>query len=216
MAFPYTYKKNIIFNLKLKYQNINENYILSLFLQNIHKDINFQDVQLKNNKISFLSTAPILKFHYSTEIVFEKIDDEIIISYDVNLEKLLTIVLVSIILTAFFSFVSIKYFLILAGILTISIYSVFYLAIDTRIQNILNKSLKDIIVSEESAENYSDEQMKWINDDTRCSACGNKLSDYDLYCQECGIKLKRNKFTIPLDVSKYKDRPVSYHFKKKK
>lgn len=215
MAFPYTYRKKKALYLKEKYYGVNTNYIQSLFYSYIQKRSSIEEIDSKKSSLTFISSAPVLKFHYSTEIVFNKEREEINIIYEVNLEKLLTIVLISIILSAFFTFVSVKYFLILAGLLTILFYGVFYLIIDNYIDNLILKSLKRIVVSSDIAENYSDEQMKWINDDSLCSACGNKLSEFDFNCKECGIKLKRNKYTIPLDLSKYKDREVSYHFKKK-
>jgi len=216
MAFPYTYNKKLSFSLNIKFLNIKSNHIQQHFYSIIKHKQRISKITNSDEKFSFVSSVPVLNFDYSTDIIFKKENEDIKITYEVNLEKLITIVLVTVILTAFFSFVSIKYFLILAGILTVSIYGIFYLIIDNFIQNIIKESIENIIENQDEAEKYSDEQMLWINDNKRCSACGNYLSDFDLNCSECGIKLKRNKYTIPLDTSKYKDKQVLYHFKKKK
>jgi len=215
MAFPYTYNKTLTFILKKKYFDIDSSFLQSVIFEKIKGNTKLKDVIKKDKSILFKTFAPIFNFQYSVEFDFYKDRDEINITYEVNLEKLLMIVLVTIILTAFFSFVSVKYFLILAGVFALTIYGMFYLIIDNFIQTLLKKNIDTIIISQDDTEKYSDEQIKWIFDDNRCSACGETLSDFDLCCPECGIKLKRSRFTIPLDVSKYKDKQVSYHIKKK-
>ncbi|NPA44113.1 MAG: hypothetical protein GXO49_01125 [Chlorobi bacterium] len=216
MSFPYTYRNSLVFTLKKKFLAIKTNYIKEILKKQLENNNKVNEIKDSDEKLYFIASSPILNFNFSVDVFFTKLSDEIKVTYETNLEKLTTIILVTIILVAFFSFVSIKYFLILSGVLAISLYLVFYLIIDNFIQRVINKSLEQIIESQDEAEKYSDEQMNWINDEKRCSACGNYLSDFDLYCKECGIKLKRNKYTIPLDLSKHKDKEVSYHFKKKK
>lgn len=215
MAFPYTYSKTLTFTLKGKYRNIKTSFLQSIIFEKLRINNKLKGVTVKGKKVLIKAIAPVINFQYSVEFKFFKDEDEIQITYDVNLDKLLMIVLVTIILTAFFSFLSVKYFLILAGILTVSLYAIFYLIIDNFIQKIVKNGIDYIIVNEDYSEKYSDEQLEWIYDDGRCSACGKVLSEFDLHCPDCGLKLKRSRYTIPLDVSKYKDKQVSYHFKKK-
>jgi len=215
MAFPYTYKKRLDFVLDEKHYDVNISKLKLFISKFIERKKSVKSIKNFKEKISFISTVPILNFEYSTDIFIKKFSDDLEISYEVNLEKLLTIVIIVVVLTAFFSFVSVKYFLILAGVLSLVLYGVFYLVIDNTIQNFIKRSVEDIVVSESNVEKISNEQVLWINDENRCSACGNYLSEIDLHCSECGIKLKRSRYTIPLDVSKYKDKQVSYHFKKK-
>lgn len=216
MAFPYTYLKKIDYKLDSKYYNSNTVQVQQFVSKYIKKKPKIKSLKNIKDKISFISTVPILNFEYSVDVFIEKSGNELDITYEVNLEKLLTIIIIGVILTAFFSFVSIKYFLIIAGLLSLILYTVFYLIIDNFIQNLINNALEFIVVNDNYVEKFSNEQLTWINDENRCSACGNYLSEIDLHCPECGIKLKRSRFTIPLDVSKYKDKQVSYHFKKKK
>lgn len=77
------------------------------------------------------------------------------------------------------------------------------------------KILKNNKLSVPEKESLSDEQELWLNDKNRCPACGYFLSDIDLICPECGLHLKRSRHTIPLDTSKYKNKSVKYHYKKK-
>jgi len=215
MAFPYTYKQSLFFVLKPEFIKTNNKEILIHIGKFFQSHFKIKNLKIAENKISFTSTAPIFNFEYSTNLVVTKDDGDINIHYEVNLEKLLTIALIAVILTAFFSFVSIKFFLILSAIFSVGLYSIFYLIIDNVTQTQIKKAIDNIILHENHAEKITDEQNSWINDDMRCSACGNYLEEFELHCKECGLKLKRNRYTIPLDTSKYKDKEVLYHFKGK-
>jgi hypothetical protein len=67
------------------------------------------------------------------------------------------------------------------------------------------------------AEDFSGEQIRWLNDPEKCPACGATIKEIDLFCPECGLKLKQNRFTKDLDTAKYVEikQNIVYHYKKK-
>ncbi len=216
MGFPYSYSKTLNFSTEeFKTKEINKNEINSLIYKTLKKRKAFK-IETNKNIISFILKAPVLRFEYLTDIKITKANNQLDINYSVNFEKLLRIILILIILIAFFSFVSIKYFLIISGLISILFYGIMFLSIDNLIENIIKESLDEILVPVNSAEKFTEEQLSWINDKNRCSACGEILFEYNLHCPECGIKLKRNKYSIPFDSSKYQDKEVKYYLKKDK
>lgn len=214
MAFPYSYRKSVIFK-----KGVFKNKIVELaYIQKLLKDaiLNKKPVKFDEKKqgLFFTFSAPILNFKYTTDLKINLKKEELNIDYEVNFESLIRIILIVIILTAFFSFLSVKYFLIASGLISILFFGVSFLTVDNFLENMIKKSIEDIIVDENIVEKLSQEQLLWINDENKCSACGEQLSEFDLLCPECGIKLKRSRYTVPLDVSKYKDRNITYHLKK--
>jgi len=214
MAFPYSYKKNIVKSKsELKDKNIDLANIQKLVRKVVlkKKPVEFG---IENQIMSFKFIAPIFNFKYSTELKIKLTKNKLIIDYEINFENLIRIVLVLIILTAFFSFLSIKYFLITSAFISVIVFGISFLSIDNFIYNLILKSIENILIEENVVEKLSEQQLLWINDESICSACGKDLSITDLHCPDCGIKLKRNRHTIPLDVSKYKDKKITYHLKK--
>ncbi|MCF6364898.1 MAG: zinc ribbon domain-containing protein [Bacteroidales bacterium] len=214
MAFPYSYKKSLVKSR----EELNENNIDLCDIQNlVNKAIqkkNPTDFKIKNQTLSFKFIAPVFNFKYSTEIKINLINNELIIDYEVNFENLVRIVLIIIILTAFFSFLSIKWFLITSALMSAGFFGISFLIIDNFIYNLILQSIDGILIKKNIPEKLSEEQVSWINDESKCSACGEDLSAVDLHCPDCGIKLKRNRHTTPLNVSKYQDRKITYHIKK--
>lgn len=198
-----------------------------MFKRNVY---DFKDIQnlitkaiLKKNPINFeinkqnlffTFKAPALNFKYSTELSINFTKGNLNIDYEVNFENLIRIILIVIILTAFFSFLSVNYFLIASGLISVLFFIIGFLTVDHFLEKTIKQSIEAIVYDKNIVEKFSEEQLSWINDENKCSACGEHLTEFDLYCPECGIKLKRNRHTIPLDVSKYQDRNITYHLKK--
>ena len=104
MSFPYTYKKSLIFTLKNKFRNSDESYMQQLFYNKAVSKHQIQNIKKSNRKVSFVASVPVLNFNFSVDVFFIKDFDDVKITYETNLEKLITIILVTIILTAFFFF----------------------------------------------------------------------------------------------------------------
>jgi len=159
MPFPYTYKKGIVFlKENLKKETIN---ILDI-KDNIKKLIVNKgpvNYEFNTEKIVFEFRAPLFNFLYSTEIKISENTESFIVNYDINFEKLIRIILITIILTAFFSFLSVKYFLIISALITLITYSIGFLMTENNITNIINKSLEKLFFENDSPEKLTDRQI---------------------------------------------------------
>lgn len=63
---------------------------------------------------------------------------------------------------------------------------------------------------------FSPEQKQWISDPSKCPACGENITKNDIMCKSCGLKIKQNRFTKPLDLQpKTNVGGIKYHYKGK-
>ena len=63
----------------------------------------------------------------------------------------------------------------------------------------------------------SQEQKQWLNDETKCPACGENIAENDIVCKSCGLKLKQNRYTKPLNLNqKSNGSGIKYHYKERK
>ncbi len=159
MAFPYSYRRSITFKKEVfKNNTVELPYLQKLIRGAIlnKKPINFDE---KEQGLFFTFSAPILNFKYSTDLKINLKKEELRIDYEVNFENLIRIILVVIILTAFFSFLSVKYFLIASGLISILFFGVSFLSVDNFLENMIKKSIEDIFVEENTVEKLSQEQL---------------------------------------------------------
>ena len=206
MSFPYTYSDKIYFSFTSR--DINTE---SLLVKDLLNKYHFSSTE-NNNKTKLLkANSPFLKIPFSVE--FEVKLNEI--NYNIHLDQLLKIILVVIIFAALFSYNSLSFFFWFASLFSSLFYIFNIMIINGYMHSVFLKILKNNKLSVPEKESLSDEQELWLNDKNRCPACGYFLSDIDLICPECGLHLKRSRHTIPLDTSKYKNKSVKYHYKKK-
>jgi predicted amidophosphoribosyltransferase len=81
------------------------------------------------------------------------------------------------------------------------------------IEKILKEAIGENRYNFNSSEILSDEQVRWIKDEGRCSACGEALSISDVFCPECGLRIKKGKPYKPYNISKYNDKKITYYYK---
>jgi uncharacterized membrane protein len=104
---------------------------------------------------------------------------------------------------------------------TILIFSVAFLVVlyaisIFHIKNSLIAFVEEIIANQEE-ENFS-QQIKWTDDNNVCPACGNPISEYDIYCIDCGINLekwRKTKKQKNISRSGFFQQKIQYNFKKK-
>ena len=215
MSFPYTYNNKIeLFGDKIKGMKPDISLISNLLyneILNIHPII----VNFNNDFIEYSDKATVFRYEYTVKFNIKYEKNDINIYYQINFAKLLNITLVAIILIAFFSFVSVKYFLIIAGLFSISFYIINLLYINAIVKNLVEKAVGSNIYDFNEKEYISDEQKKWIKDVNRCPACGEYIINLDLDCPDCGLRIKRNRNSLPIDSSKFKDKEIKFHYRKK-
>ena len=206
MSFPYTYTDKIYFSRNKK----DINSIESLIVKNLLNKHSFSSADYDKTDI-LKAHSPFLKIPFLFE--FEINSGEI--NYKIHLDQLLKIILIVIIFAALFSYASLSFFFWFASLFSVLFYILNIMIINSYIHSIISKILEKNKLSVSEKESLSEEQETWLNDKSRCPACGHYLSDIDLSCPECGLHLKRSRHTIPLDTSKYKNESVKYHYKKK-
>ncbi len=213
MAFPYTYKNIVELtgeNFKNKITGIE--FVTNLLVQKIKKQ-EIKELEHNNNNISFKSNSSLFGIIYKIKINVFEANGDINIEYEILLDVLLKITLFAVIFIAFFSFISVSKFLIFAGLFIILFYSINLLFINSYILKFINDIIGKNLFDFDNSETLSNEQKEWINNPDKCPACGYYIDVFDLYCPDCGLKVKKNKFAIPLDTTKYHDKTIKYHYK---
>ena len=216
MAFPHTYKNKIeLLDNKVKGNKLNTAIIIELISNEISSVVNTEEFSVKDNIITYTSVLNMFRYEYKIKLYAEKKGNDYNIIYEIDLEKVIRIIIIGIILTAFFSFLSVKYFLISAGIFSLLFYVLNVLIISTLVENIIKRAIGDNNYSFNNSEVISSEQEQWINNENRCPGCGEFITNIDLNCPECGLRIKKNKYSVPIDLSKHKEKKIKYHYKKK-
>ncbi|MCF6240265.1 MAG: zinc ribbon domain-containing protein [Bacteroidales bacterium] len=211
MSLPYSYKSKIIVPDS---ENVEINDAINALAGYIHKS-GFDDFDFDAGKIHFRTNNAFINFQYEVDLFIEK-EEDINIHYEIHIIQLIKITIALIVFIAFFSSFGFSGFLWFSIIFSIVFYFLNLLFADTYVQKVIKKSPFYQAFDPLEREGFTDEQIKWLHDKNRCPACGAEVTDWDIHCPECGLRLKQNNFTIPLDVSKYKEKRFKYHFKDKK
>ncbi len=211
MSLPYIYKSKIEVP---DTEDVPVNEVINA-LASYFDHLPAKDFEFDEGTIRFVAQQAFINFSYPVEIKVEK-DEIIYIHYQIHLMQLIKITLALVVFIAFFSSFGFSGFLWFSFIFSIAFYFVNLIFADSYIQKIIKKSPFYQAFDPFEREGLSDEQIAWLHDKSRCPACGEEISDWDLFCPECGLRLKQNNFTVPLDVSKYKEKRFTYHYKEQK
>jgi len=209
MPLPYSYKS------KFKIKNT-ENIELNSIAENSYNYIkNKKNAKINNNTINFDLDDAFIKFNYPVSFTFLK-KENVIIEYEFKLENLIKITIILVLIIAFFSSLSMSGFLWLSFIISVIFFTANIIFIDANIQKIIKSLPVYNLSNPKNNEKLSEEQIDWMNDKTKCSGCGEPITEYDYNCPECGLKLGNKIKTIPIDITKYQNKRIKYQFKKKK
>lgn len=210
MSLPYSYKNKIEIP---ESEEVDIAYAISSYANHI-KNMEFAEFKQEKGIIHFLSDHSLINFKYPVEFQIKK-DELITVEYEIHLMQLIKITIALIVFIAFFSSFGMTGFLWFSFVFSVVFFLVNLMFADSHIQKIIKSSYMYLSLNPPEEEGYTDEQKKWLKDKNRCPACGEEITIYDLNCPECGLKLKQSKYTIPLDVTKYKEKRFKYHYKKK-
>ena len=198
MAFPYSFSKQTIFN-KDEYKGITAEMI-RFGLLNAYANDEF--IEENDCCLVFKSNYSLVNFSYKISIAISENDTEVRLNTKFHLVELLKIIVLLVVFIALFSKFAFNHFLLFSGIFV----AVFYLAnvifISSAYNSKLKKSLKFLGLHTDN--DISAEQRKWLNSPELCSACGTKLNKNDLFCPECGLRIKQNPYTKDLDFNNTK------------
>jgi hypothetical protein len=209
VSFPVQYKSKIIF---LKDDFINN----QISIDELYKALITGEDKTKpeSSKFKYKESVTILNLEYDIEIRIKKYKEEIILTYEINLEKVVRLIFLLIIFFAFFLFFSINYFLIFSTIIAFSVYTTIVLVIKNKTHLKIKKSFSEILLNQTTPEVISEEQKQWMNDETVCSGCGTRIGEFDTICSECGLNLNIKKQSLPYNITKFQEEHIRYHIKK--
>ncbi len=173
-----------------------------------------RELEAKDQKIS-LSFRSLFTLHYPVEFSFSK-DQDIKIEYEIKLIKLIQISVALVIFIAFFSRFGITGYLWFSSIFIVVFFVLNLIFADNLIQKLVKSSTPFSEIKLINDDIISPEQKQWIKDPSKCPACGEEITEYDLKCPECGIRLRNNAKESPSDVSNYKTKRFKYFYKAKK
>lgn len=212
MEFPFTYKQKIELFLEDKSLKSAENFfeeLISEFSQNKAEIKNYD-----KNKLSFISKNSLFYVKYPINISFNNVRNDYFIEYEIDLNKLLNITFFVVLFSALFSIFSVTGYLIFAVIFIVAFYSVNLFFINSFVERTILKIAGGNSFDFSGSENISSLQNEWIANPNKCPACGCELNDLILDCPDCGLKIRKNRHSVPLDTSKYQEKNIKYHFKK--
>ena len=210
MPIPYSISYNF------KYEN-DENWSQEAVFESIilaFQNVDSKTYEIGENTLKFTEQTSIIRFQYPTEILVKANSQEIHIKINVKLVELLKIILIVTVLIAFISTFSVDNYL----LFTFGFAVIFYILNIIFIHTYLKQKIQSTTFYRNmfpDSEEMTNTQEEWINNPNKCAACGYNIIDTDINCPECGIRLRANKYTKPLNISKYKDNSIRYHYKEK-
>ncbi|MEN8120794.1 MAG: zinc ribbon domain-containing protein [Bacteroidota bacterium] len=210
MSLPYSYKNKIEIP---ESEEVDITYAINLYENHINS-LGFDELEREDSIIQFISDHSLISFKYPVKLQIIK-KELISIEYEIHLMQLIKITIALIVFIALFSSFGMTGFLWFSFVFSVIFFLVNLLFVDSYIQKIIKSSQLYLSLNAPEQEGFTDEQKKWLKDKNRCPACGEEITIYDLHCPDCGLKLKQNKHTIPLDVTKYKEKRFKYHYKKR-
>jgi len=211
MALPVSYENNI--------QLLDSNGIdLPLFLDRLQvslgKDHLAKEFSSSELKVHF-NYQSFLGIHFQIEVQTKSIGQKSI-GYEIKLNKLLQVCIALILFIAFFSGFKFSGFIWFSVIFTLTFYFLNILIVDKQIQAIIKSAFYDREMGEGNEEILTQKQLEWINNKSKCPACGEDITEYDMNCPECGLKIRDKVKLKPYDLSKYVHKNIKYFFREKK
>ncbi len=190
MSFPYSLKKNINFSQSDYWLDDLPNNFHQLFIESLKKRYNYQEGY-------FQSTHSFFNVSFKFEIQTNLKSNLLKITYHLHLQNLINVIIALLLLSAFLSNFSFGVFLWASFIISIGFYQISLLIINTGIR----KQVYQILAAYKKVKEESDIEY-WVKENDRnCPACGEKLDNQTLFCKECGLKIRQNAYSKPLNLN---------------
>jgi len=213
MSFPFTYDDSIVVPETSQIHNKSQ---ISIF-KSLISEIKLLNADITNDSdFTFKIKAPLSRIKFDVNVEIENEYSDVAISYKINLELLIKVTLIIVFLSAFFSYFSFTVFLIFSAIFTLVFYYGNVFLVNNQIKKAIIATIGTKNFDFEGSEALSIQQQLWIENPYKCSGCGTNVTIFDLECPECGLAVKSKDYKIPLDVTKFKEKKVVFHFKSKK
>ncbi|MCF8374469.1 MAG: zinc ribbon domain-containing protein [Bacteroidales bacterium] len=214
MAFPVSKQAKIEFEMAegLSSDPVSVRDIFFDHLSNADID----KLQKQEDKISFISKNSLFRVPYEISLGF-KIEEKLIVDYEIRLTELLKLCVLFAILIAFFTRLQLEYFVMLFVITITSFYFLNILIVENSLKNMLQNVFQKTGFS--SKDSLEGEQQTWMDDASRCPACGEFVGEFENKCPSCKLSLptrkQGHKYYKPY-LEKSTEPTIHYDYKEKK
>jgi len=191
MAFFYTVTKEITFD-KTDYWIKDLPTDFNRLFKNALRNIGYT---YEDN--TFLSSHSLFNIPFRFDVDIELNSQVLLIKYRLYLQNLMNVIIAILLVLAFISKFEFGTFLWVSFVIGIVFYQLSLLIINTGIKKQFNRILSAYKkVKEESDIEY------WVKENDRnCPACGALLDNQTLFCKECGLKIRQNAYSKPLNIN---------------
>ncbi len=211
MAFPNSYSGSIATQIPVKDNDRIQGMLLSAMYHYI-KSKDIERLEFTNGTIRFDSRNSLIPFNYSVEIELQE-KETYEVKYEFHLIELIKVTILLLIVAAFLSTFSVTAYLWFAAIFGVLFFGFNILFINTQTRRIIKKSLIPFDPSlDQSRELYN--KTTFPDNINTCPACEARVSIYDHYCPECGLKLPGKRAKPPSDTTSSTNQSINYQYKK--
>jgi len=191
MSFPYSLSKKVVFESSDYWIKDLPQDFQKLFLEAL------KNVGYKSEQEMFLSTHSLFSIPFKFDVKTEVKGSSLIINYQLHLQNLINGIIVMLLLSTFLSRFEFGTFLWVSFIISVVFYQLSVLIIDSGIK----KQIFRILSAYKKVKDESDIEY-WVKENNRdCPACGAHLGNNSLFCNECGLKVRQNAYTKPLNIN---------------
>jgi|GEM_PF-6649925 hypothetical protein len=173
------------------------------------------DLIRKGTDLRFRSEKSLFAIPFDSNIKFQNDEFGIFLTVESQMLPFIRIILAVIVFSALLSLYSVISFIIFAPIFIFLFYTVNVIVIQNNNEKFFAHLFGVANFDFDSSEAIERRQKEWLKDVNRCPACGTFVSTIDYYCPECGLKVKQNISSMPLNITKYQNRIVKYIYTKK-
>ena len=211
MALPFDYTGKL--DVKLTSPEAKEGIMTELY-HFLKKSDEIRDIKLENNRIGFIFKS-LFTISYEVELFFSP-ENSLIPKYKVKLTQLIQVCIALVVFIALFSKLRISGYLWFSSVFLL----VFFFLNLVFTDKLLGRLIASFHLFYDDKTGYegqlTDEQKQWIKDPTKCPACGQEISEYDILCPDCGLKLRVKAPASPINVTGYKTKRFKYFYRERK
>jgi ribosomal protein L37AE/L43A len=192
MSFPYTLHKKIVFS--------ESDYWIKDLPDNFHQlfEATLRNMDYKYEENSFQSSHSLFSIPFRFNVESEIEEKKLTVKYQLHLQNLVNAIIVILLLSTFISKFEFGTFLWFSFFISVAFYQLSLLIIN----NGIKKKIYQILSAYKKVKEESDIEY-WVRENDRnCPACGEKLDNQTLFCEGCGLKIRQNAYSKPLNLNK--------------